>query len=338
MVCLPRAQVLTTYLLRSLDLQMQECAIQESHLPTQQEVVEEPCEIDADSGSGDGQYLPTRLTKARHCDIVYANRPIEEDEQFSRYDIEKLAGGLSEYLDDGRQQITQAIQGDPSSMVPSEVILELQKWIKTKDSKKIWVQGVSTTPHGVGLTHAALRICDISIQAGIPCVSFFCKGNYGFEGAKRLTIKEAGLVSLLYSVISQLACLLPTALPATEGLEESDFNILDGTMESIPAALKLIRALLIHAPPTLIWVIDGLQLTETGSTVPYLRAFLDILGEQETKRISKVCFTTGGNCFVLTQAMTIFERFDTLRPAQNRPGALMRGGSDVSELRGPIDR
>lgn len=268
--------------------------------------------------------------------VIVLTAPKEEEERCSRYDIEQLSVPLAKYLDDGRHQLANAIQGDPSSMIPSEVLLELQKWIKSGVSKMIWVQGVPMVPHQVGLTHAALRICEISIQTGIPCVSFFSKRKYDFEGAKDLTDKEGGLIALLYSIIRQLACLLPTALPVTEGLKESKFRSLDGTLASVPAALELIRALLLHAPPTLIWVIDGLQLTETNSTILHLRAFLYIIREQETKRISKACFTTERNCFVLSQATTIFERVDTLQVAQNQPGAIMRGGSNVSDLGGPI--
>lgn len=268
--------------------------------------------------------------------IIILTAPKEEEERCSRYDIEQLSGPLAKYLDDGRHQLSNAIQGDPSSMIPSEVLLELQRWIKSGVSKMIWVQGVPMVPHQVGLTHAALRICEISIQTGIPCVSFFSKRKYDFEGAKDLTDKEAGLIALLYSIIRQLACLLPTALPVTERLKEGKFHSLDGTLASVPAALELIRALLLHAPPTLIWVIDGLQLTETNSTVLHLRAFLYIIREQETKRISKACFTTKRNCFVLSQATTIFERVDALQVAQNQPGAIMRGGSNVSDLGGPI--
>ncbi|KAJ4322470.1 hypothetical protein N0V84_004826 [Fusarium piperis] len=115
--------------------------------------------------------------------FVEEHHAYEVDEQFARYDIQKLAGRLSEYLDDGRQQITKAMQGDSSSMLPSE-------WFKED---------------------LGARICDISIQARIPCVLFFCKKNYDFKGAKRLTSNEAGLIALLYSVVSQLACVLPTA-------------------------------------------------------------------------------------------------------------------------------
>lgn len=189
-------------------------------------------------------------------------------------------------------------------------------------------------PYGTGISAAAMRVSAISIDAGIPCVSFFLKPQYSFALSKGMSHREAGLIALLYSVITQLACLLPTAFPATTGLDESQFRLLDGGIESVPAALKMIRALLVHAPPSLIWVLDGFQLVENEVTIPHLRALVDILRDQESKHISKVCFTTDGNCFVLMRAMNAWERVDASRMAQHRAGTLLRGGSDVGELGG----
>ncbi len=84
-------------------------------------------------------------------------------------------------------------------------------------------------------------------------------------------------------------------------------------MESAEPALKIIAALLKHAPPSLIWVVDGLQFAEGYSTLPYLEGFLDILRDEESNRISKVCFTTHGNSLVLLRALQVTERIDASR-------------------------
>ncbi|KAJ3532409.1 hypothetical protein NM208_g8449 [Fusarium decemcellulare] len=247
-------------------------------------------------------------------------------EQCSRYDIEQFSARLAVYREN-REETSTSLPDDPLSLLPQEVVLKMQQWIKTSESKTIWVQGLPSMPQNSVVSHAAARICIISIQTGLPCVSFFCQPRYSFANDKKLTQKEAGLVALLYTVVSQLACLLPEAFPETDGLNEGRFNLLDGTMESTPVALDLIRALLTHAPSSLIWVMDGLQLVESNTTIPHLRAFLEILREQETKRVSKACFTTQGNCFVLTRAIDVKERVDASRIALNRPGAILRGGN-----------
>lgn len=202
----------------------------------------------------------------------------------------------------------------------------------------IWVHGVPAMSYGTGLSRAAMRVYDISMQAGIPCISFFCKPRYEFAEEKNLTRKEAGLIALLYAVVSQLTCLLPMGFPATKGLDEVHFRRLDGSMASVPVALGLVQTLLLHAPPSLVWVVDGLQLLQDEATVPHLRCFVDILREQETERVSKVCFTTDGNCVVLGRATNVRERVDATRMAQGRPGAVLRGGSQVTQLGGPAGR
>lgn len=180
------------------------------------------------------------------------------DEECLRYDIEQFSGRLSLYLDDGRREILDALRGEISSLLPDESVLEIQKRIKTHELKTIWVQGIPVMSYGTGVSHAAIRIRDISLATSLPCVSFFCKPLYGFVKEKVLKRREAGLVALLYSVIGRLACLLPTAFLVTNGLDEYYFSLLDGSMEGVPASLELIRVLLIDGPPALIWVIDGL--------------------------------------------------------------------------------
>ena len=103
------------------------------------------------------------------------------------------------------------------------------------------------------------------------------------------------------------------------GLDQGNFDLLDGSMQSIHASLDIIRALLNHAPSPLIWVIDGLQLVEDRTSMPFLQTLLGILKEQKTKRISKVCFTTQGNCAVLARGLDFRERVDATRTALSRP-------------------
>jgi hypothetical protein len=224
------------------------------------------------------------------------------------------------------------LRGASLFLLPEEVTLAMQMWIKTTESRMIWVQGISMLPYGAGLSRAAMRIYDISIEGGIPCVSYFCKPRYDGTEKPRQSSKEVGTVGLLYAIVSQLTCLLPMGFPATKGLDERQFSRLDGSMESLPAALELISALLLHAPPSLVWVVDGLQLIQDETTLPHLRSLLNILRDQETRRISKVCFTTDGNCLVLARATNVRERVDATRMAQNRPGAFLRGGSHLDQL------
>ncbi|KAH7131326.1 hypothetical protein EDB81DRAFT_808374 [Dactylonectria macrodidyma] len=256
------------------------------------------------------------------------------EELCSRYEVEQLCKSLSVYLEDGREDVTRAISSNLPS-IPGEVLAQMQLWIKTPKSKMLWACGEPVAPYGSGLSGAAMRLSAVSMESGLPCVSFFCKPRYGFTAASNITAKEAGLIALLYSVIAQLAYLLPPEFPFTENLDEASFKRLDGTMDSVPAALQIIQYLLFHAPPSLIWVLDGLQLAENQATIPHLRLFFRILRNQENRRLSKICFTTDGNSYVLMRNMHASERVDASRMSQRLPGHALVGGRDINELGGP---
>ncbi|KAJ4247112.1 hypothetical protein NW762_013250 [Fusarium torreyae] len=291
----------------------------------------QPDDLVEEIGSADE---PTVLaTEDEFIDSTSSEDEIEE--QCSRYDIERFSAHLVDYRENS-VQAPSPLRGDPVSLLPHEVILKIQQWINAPESKTIWVQGPPSMPHNSIVSRAAAKVYDLSFQTRLPCVVFFCQPRYTFARDKGLTQKEAGLIALLYTVIRQLVCLLPTGFPATEGLGEKNFHLLNGSMKSVSEALNLIRALLTHAPSTLIWVVDGLQLVEDKTTIPFLREFVDILKAQQTAGVHKVFFTTQGNSSVLARGVDFRERVDASRTAP--PGAVLRGGSDIRQLEGPAIR
>ncbi|GLI75628.1 hypothetical protein PoHVEF18_003890 [Penicillium ochrochloron] len=252
-------------------------------------------------------------------------------EPCTRYDIQKATNSLIKYTEDGRAEITNALRGISSSMLPQEVLTEVRRWIESPKSRMIWIEGTSSSSYGSTLSLSAMQLCNISMHARIPCVSFFCKPTYTFTSASQagLSNQEAAVVALLYSTIAQLARLIPAEVPAAPEFHQQQFDLLDGSIDSAHVALRIIQALLVHAPPSMIWVIDGLQLAESRSTISFLSSFFEILRRQEELRISKVCFTTDGNSVVLTRAISVHEHVDGSRMVQGGPGRQLRGGGDV---------
>jgi len=154
---------------------------------------------------------------------------------------------------------------------------------------------------------------------------------------------QATLLALLYSLMAQLTRLLPSEFEPSPSpgpsdlLTEESLALLDGTPQSIPLALQTIAALLSHAPPSLVWVIDGLQMAESQETREHLEGFLGILRgeEREGKRVSKVCFTTDGNSAVLGRGLRVDKKVDAARLVQGRGlgGRVLKGGGGVGGLR-----
>ncbi|KAL6407016.1 hypothetical protein AUP68_09837 [Ilyonectria robusta] len=282
----------------------------------------------------------SKVTTSNEADIFNEEDSVSEDdsdELCSRHEIEQLSKLIAIYLEDGREDISR-VMASPSSSIPEEVMMQMQIWIQAPKSKMLWVGGVPVVPYGSGLSQAAMRLSTVSMEAGLPCVSFYCKPRYAFAKTSHVSGRQAGLIALLYSVITQLTYLLPATFPATKDLDGDQFRLLDGSMESVSVALRIIRALLSHAPPSLIWVLDGLQLAEDQATLPYLKALMEILREQEDQRVSKVCFTTDGNSRALTSSMRAHERVDASRMAHRVPGRPSIGGRNISELGGAMRR
>ena len=178
-------------------------------------------------------------------------------------------------------------------------MVQLENWLRYPGSNLIWMEGVDSDSYKSDLSLDAMRLCTISMDAGIPCISFFSKSYYSFTSARDTSHGEAALISLTYSIIVQLANLLPVELEAADKL----ISLLDGSINSVPVALQLIEELLVHAPPALMWVLDGIQLMENDITRPYLRQVVEIVRNRGNKWVSKACFTTNGNSCVLMKAV-----------------------------------
>ncbi|KAK1773789.1 hypothetical protein QBC45DRAFT_339128 [Copromyces sp. CBS 386.78] len=261
---------------------------------------------------------------------------------------------LARYIEDGRADIARNPHDPLDTELPGEVIIHLQKWISELKSTTLWVSGEPVSPFGSGFTIAALRLIDVSKEIGIPCVSFICKQRYSFSssfqstsgkkgGASRLDPQEAGLIALFYSVIAQLIYLLPDEpFPANPVLAKSNFEQLDGTINSVPVALQIIKELATYAPPSLIWVLDNVHLIEGTPTVKHLKAFVEFLRakeketnasrEEEKRPFSKVCYTTDGNSFVLSRVLDPKERVIPHGMARRRGDGPLIGGADVRDV------
>jgi len=257
----------------------------------------------------------------------------------TRHQMKGYITHLSRYIHDGRGMIqaSQPRQGVSQFLLPSEVLTALQSWVSSPVSRTIWVQGAISTSHGSTLSRAALRLPQIILDSGLPCVSFFCKPLFEFPttSPRLMTRQQKALVAFMYSVVAQLVHLLPheIEMEATGSLSEEEFSLLDGTFDSIPAALRIIDGLLAQAPPTIIWVVDGLHLMESLETKLHLERVLQILRDEANKRVTKVCFTTDGNSAVLGRGLDSKEKIDAGRTVQGRAGKLLRGGGLVNSLR-----
>ncbi|KAJ6007443.1 hypothetical protein N7540_011419 [Penicillium herquei] len=249
----------------------------------------------------------------------------------SREAIQSFIEPLIPYIEDGREEISRRLGGMNGQSLPGEVIVSMKKWLQDSSSRMIWIEGFSPDFYGSNLSLAALRLCAICNSTEMPSISVFCKKSNKFQKSRSASAqKEASLVVLLYSIISQLACLIPPEFEAVKELDEWHFNQLDGTLESAKLALDLIEAMVSLQLPSIIWIIDGLQLAEDRKTRSYLKSLVTILRSHQG---GKVCFTTNGSSRAL-KTIEKCERVDASRMLQGRGGRVLKGGLPIDGLTG----
>ncbi|KAL8393633.1 hypothetical protein RB595_003389 [Gaeumannomyces hyphopodioides] len=274
-----------------------------------------------------------------------------------REEIECLMGPVDAYYLSTRagKQGAGSPTGIPGAMLPQEVSIKIERWMRVPSSQIVWVEGPVSTHCEERLTKAAEHIMSLVLEAGIACVSFFGRPRLrrpsgtpapGDVGEARLssvggpagpppTSREVTATALLYSVVAQLVHLLPSEFdcPASLRYEEA-FGALDGSPASHPAALDLIRAMLPLSPPTLVLVFDRLNLADGVATRPVLTALVKLLRAHGagTGRVVKAIFTTSGSCSLLAKTLEKGEKVDAGRMAQARPGQPLKGWSLSSGL------
>ncbi|KAL8400779.1 hypothetical protein RB594_000974 [Gaeumannomyces avenae] len=286
-------------------------------------------------------------------------KAISQAARLRREEIECLMGPVEAYYLSSRagKQGAGTPTGIPGAMLPQEVAIKIERWMRMPSSQILWVEGPVSTHCEEQLTNAAKHIVRLVLDAGIACVSFFGRPRLrrpnstpapggdagearpspvgGSAGGPPPTPREAAATALLYSVVAQLVHLLPGEFdcPASPRFEEA-FGALDGSPASHPTALDLVRAMLPLSPPTLVLVFDRLHLADGATTRPVLGALVGLLRAHGAGagRVTKVMFITAGSCPLLAKTLEKGEKVDAGRMAQARPGQPLKGWSSSSGL------
>ena len=223
------------------------------------------------------------------------------------------------------------------SSLPSEVAQKVIKFVKDPSSSFLWIQGPVHTPSEQRLSVIALLFCNSALEGDppVPCVCFTPKSSYPSESDLESTSRqERVLVAMLYSLAWQLIQLLPEEFEAsTSTLDKRALERLDGSSASTSAALDLIKVLLAYGPPTLMVIVNRLQVAECAATTPYLKRLVQLLQGYDPTRIIKVLFITGGASPALTETLNFLtEKVDARKMAQAKPGQPLRGWVSLSNL------
>lgn len=210
-------------------------------------------------------------------------------------------------------------------VIPNEVAADIQRWVRITESALLWVEGPAYGSYDEALTSIGNVVWDLSENASIPCIGFFARTNYTFE-SQLVSTKNAGMISMLYSIISQLIDILPAEFPSIPGMSRVSMGQLDGTMESVSASLGVLQALLSCVEPGLICIICGFELVDARDNYSILTEFVKILREQPLERRIKTLFISAGNCRALGGSIKKWQRSDASRLVLGRHHSPLPGG------------
>lgn len=186
--------------------------------------------------------------------------------------------------------------------LPWHALVKLKAWIDGRTSNTIWIEG--TSPFSYRHKDNLPRWKPNQNTTNSPPRYIFASCNprhisptesQSYESGSN---EELALSSLLDSIIAQLQGIFPS-------LSFSKPELLDRSKRSAEVALYMIQTFLEEDKvPSLIWIIDGLQFTESESTNPSLIKLVCNL----RVRGYKICFTTHGTSEVLSKTVCECER------------------------------
>ena len=139
----------------------------------------------------------------------------------------------------------------------------------------------------------------------IPFICYFFSVDEEINEGSRTMIadplksqQEAIAIDFVYTLIRQLIDQLPYKIKLLRRRLMTRLGKLDGSLDTIDIALKILKELLDHAPATLLVIIDGVEQVDESDTQPttlkVLRLLQDVAVQTSPGKVVKVLYTTAG--------------------------------------------
>ncbi|KAI0186884.1 hypothetical protein EV127DRAFT_483846 [Xylaria flabelliformis] len=249
----------------------------------------------------------------------------------TKTELEKFLPSLAPFISPAKGDSSWNTARASMPSIPIEVATDIQRSIQTPGSTILWVEGPAYGPFEEILCSMGTGIWAEAEKSGIPCIGFFARAKYAFKPRAGST-KTGGLISMLYTIIDQLISMVPRAFPITPSLADDMMGRLNGSVESIPASLETIRALLSIINPGLVCVLCKFDLVDSHENLPSLVEFMKILRDQPQERRFKTFIISSGNCRALVSTTSKQQRSDASRLVLGGHGSLLHGGVAPSDI------
>ncbi|KAI8665400.1 hypothetical protein NCS56_00975700 [Fusarium sp. Ph1] len=191
-------------------------------------------------------------------------------------------------------------------LVENDVLPKLRTWmVEDAAPHTLWVSSPYDTTETTSARATALAVIAAAWQAETPVISHFCQRLQREKVREGMTIEQAGLVGLVYSLIHQL-------LQFSQAEDQLDISgkslaALNGSNESWPESLNVLRALLDCTPVRMYCVIHGLNDLEWGGGREPCQQLLDVLftRQQREGTVFNILLTTEGQSRVLPMCIQL---------------------------------
>lgn len=259
----------------------------------------------------------------------------------TRQEIEEASRPLMKFMGTYKAGATSALLSinEPSypsaggRQVTGQIVTRLQTWISQSKSQILCIISPPFSANRHEATIAAQHIISVVQNADVPHLAVAVgRLEPGLEILNNTSqhLETARLVILLYSLIRQLTLLVPEAVGEASNIT-SLLESLDGTAQSVPAALKAFQALLRYAPSLLVCVIGGIQLLDHPDLEQHVDDLLSILRTGADGRVLKVLLTSEG-FFSSGANLTVDERLDCLHSPRRGPGGGRPGARNLNDV------
>lgn len=195
----------------------------------------------------------------------------------------------------------------PDLGIEPDVFDALKKWTTNMTSSFLWIEGPADIEIPSLNTMTSVSLVGVAQRSSASYLAWFGQSSRARNHTDRAKRCAEGLVSIVYTLISQLTNQLPEVFKCDVDLSNVRFTCLNGTEDSIPPATLLLEDLLNIFPNPLLCVIDGLQYLTYGAkkdTIACICNLVEVLCTQNNFQIGarKVCFTTDGYIEALSNA------------------------------------
>lgn len=208
--------------------------------------------------------------------------------------------------------------GDRFWLAEEDVLPKLRTWmIGDSAPQTLWISSPYDTAGTTSARAAALAAVGAAWKAEAPLISHFCQRPQRDKIQAGMSIEQAGLVGLVYSLVHQL---LQFSGPEDEllGIRETSLAALNGKAESWGASLEVLRELLDHSPVLIYCVIDGLNDLEWGNWGEWCQQVLDVLfaRQRQVGTVFKILLTTEGQSQMLPLCVHLDDKYMATKGAR----------------------